>query len=257
MQARIKQVSSVTTLGAFIATHSQAVVGSKGRAIQSYIALGVGGVGLVMALIGWLTNRPEFLTVCGGGLALVGLGLGGMGLADANSTADASVGLYADGIAYADKKGSKMWRWTDIERIYSLLVQHRQTRIVRKSYRLDNANGEVMHLTDFIAGIDDVMTVVRQKVYPPLIHKLMAEYEAGKPLVFGPIAIDRANGIAVKKTKIAWDECGGMQLGAGYVFVTKHGGGPFNDASVLAGDVPNVEILLSIVNHRVNPPNGT
>jgi hypothetical protein len=238
-------------LGSVISVHQHAVVGSRGRKIQSYIAFGVGGVGLLSALIGWLSGSAELLTLCSGGMAVAGIGLGLLGLADAGGTMDATVAIHEDGIRYSDKKGSKAWRWEDVTQVFIMLRRYQNTNILRRAYRLHSTAGDSFYFTDEVRDAEGAFNAIRQRAYPPLFSRLLAQYEAGQTVSFGKVTVSRTNGLAIGKKAFRWDEITGAKVSGGYLFISKAGLGWLNDGDALVAEIANVELLIRIIEQRL------
>ncbi len=243
--------SGSDTLGAVVSVHPQVVVGSRGRKIQSYIAFGVGGVGLLMALIGWLTGSTELLALCGGGLAVAGLGLGALGLADASGTMDATVTIQENGIRYNDKKGIKAWRWEQVTQVFIILRRYQNTNILRRAYRLHNAAGDSFYFTDEVRDAEGAFNAIRQRAYPPMFSRALAQYEAGAAVSFGKVTVNRDSGLAIGKKTFRWDEITGAKVSGGHLFISKAGLGWLNDGDALVAEIANVELLIRVIEQRL------
>jgi hypothetical protein len=247
----VQSAAATNDLGNVISVHQHAVVGSRGRKIQSYIAFGVGGVGLLMALIGWLTGSTEMLALCGGGLAVAGLGLGALGLADAGGTMDATVAIHEAGIRYSDKKGSKAWRWEQVAQVFIMLRRYQNTQIVRRAYRLHNTTGDSFYFTDEVRDAEGAFNAIRQRAYPPLFSRLIEQYDAGQTVSFGKVTVSRASGLTIGKKAFRWDEITGAKVSGGYLFISKAGLGWLNDGDALVAEIANVELLIRIIEQRL------
>lgn len=251
MQKGAAAASGGDALGAEVSVHPQVVVGSRGRKIQSYIAFGVGGAGLLMVLIGWLTGSSELLSLCGGGLAVAGLGLGVLGLADAGGTMDATVTIHEDGIRYNDKKGGKAWRWEQVAQVFIMLRRYQNTNILRHAYRLHSTAGDSFYFTDEVRDAEGAFNAIRQRAYPSIFARALAQYEAGAAVSFGKVTVSRDSGLAIGKKAFRWDEITGAKVSGGHLFISKAGLGWLNDGDALVAEIANVELLIRLIEQRL------
>jgi hypothetical protein len=69
-------------------------------------------------------------------------------------------------------------------------------------------------------------------------------------VTFGPVAISKS-GIVIGRKTYPWSEVQQVSIHQGYVKVSKKGGGWFSGASAAASTIPNLRVLLSIINQVV------
>jgi hypothetical protein len=242
-------------LGAKISDHPQSVVGSRGRMIQSYVALGIGAAlalaGLVTYLA-WAESARMDTLICLGFGGLCGLGIGAMGVMDARSTRDMSLTLYERGLRYVDKVGQKEWRWEEIAAITQHQVVSSDTNRARLSYQVTSSSGDTLHLYDHVRDPAGAIATIRQRVYALLLPRMQADLDAGRPVAFGPVTIAAA-GMTVRGRETPWAEIAGVTLSGGSVMVERRGGGWLNDAEISRGEIPNAELLAQLAAQRARP----
>lgn len=241
-----------TQLGAQISDHPQAVVGSRGRMIQSYIALGLGGALLLAGLVAFLvmaeaSGQQALLCLGLPGLCVAGIGL--LGFFDARSTRDMSLRLYERGLHYADKAGQKTWAWEDIEQVIQHVTVQPQTQAVRRAYQLVHRNGDTLMFYDHVRNPEGAIGTIRQRVYPLLLPRLAATIDAGGSVAFGAVMIEPA-GLRVKGRAIPWGDIAGVRQSGGELMIDRVGGGWFNDIQLGLGEVANTELMLQLVARR-------
>ncbi|NWG20189.1 MAG: hypothetical protein HXY39_07650 [Chloroflexi bacterium] len=245
----MSRASRPIQFGALISDHPQAVVGSRGRMIQSYVALGIGVVLMIAGLIAFLVMAEaagQQALICLGFAGFCALGLGLVGFFDARNTRDMSLKLYEHGLHYADKSGQKTWGWEEIDAIFHYQTINPQTRFVRHSYKVVHRSGDSIFFYDHVRNAAAAYETIRQKIYPLLLPRLQATYAAGQPVAFGMVAVEPA-GLRVKGKSIPWNEIAGIHVSGGSLIIERPDGGWFNDLDVPVGNVANVELLLQFV----------
>lgn len=244
-------------LGTLISDHPQSVVGSRGRRIQSYVALGIGTV-LLLAGLGAFVIMAEAAgqnaLICLGFAGFCVLGIGMLGVLDARKTRDMSLSLYEHGLHYVDKYGEKIWAWNQIESISEHRAINQQTKMVRCSYQLVDHHGDTLLLYDHIRNPAAAIATIRQKTYALLLPKISAAVAAGQPVSFGVITMTSA-GLEVKGRTIAWIEIAGIQVSGTLMMIDRHGGGWFDDLELNLGEVANFELLQQLSARRFTPAN--
>jgi hypothetical protein len=167
--------------------------------------------------------------------------------------------VYRDGLAYRDRKGVQTWRWDEVESFTSQVTKHYTSGIYTGSshiYTLLKNDGGKLVFDDAIEDVEALAGKVREKVFP-LLYQINADlYNNGQQCVFGPVKISKGFGIQIKKKTYAWDQVGEVRIQKGVLSVKKKDGKWFSGASVPAASIPNLEVLLSIINQVVGVQSG-
>ena len=170
-----------------------------------------------------------------------------------------AVVIYMNGLGYSDRHGVQAWRWEEIDSLTSAVTKHYTNGIYTGTthvYTLVKKDGSRIVLSDTIMNVEELSNRIREKVYPLLYKRYADAYNAGQRVVFGPVAISKTEGIQVGKKAYPWDQVGQVSIHQGYVKVAKKGGGWFSGANAAAAMIPNVELLLSIVDQVVGVKAG-
>lgn len=239
-------------LGALLSDHPQRAVGSRGRFIQSYVALGIGAALLLIAGAAFLlmpNAQDQISVLCLGFGGIGGLGLGLAGLGDARRTLDGSLRLYERGLRYQDRQGLKTWLWADVTALWHLQQYFPSSRITRHAYQLTHRSGDTLQFGDLVRDPAAAYDTARRMVYPLIAPGLTAAFEGGAPVAFGPVTLDAA-GVHIKGRTMPWAEVLRAQVVGGSLLIERRGGGWFNDADLDIGAVPNSEILIDLVGRR-------
>jgi hypothetical protein len=167
--------------------------------------------------------------------------------------------VYRDGLAYRDRKGVQTWRWNEIESLTSQVIKHYTSGIytgTTRIYTLLRDDGDKLVFDDAFENVEALAGYVRENVFP-LLYQVNADlYNSGQQCVFGPVKISKASGIQIKKKSYAWNQVGEVRIQKGVLSVKKKDGKWFSGASIPASNIPNLEVLLSILNQVVGVQSG-
>jgi hypothetical protein len=170
-----------------------------------------------------------------------------------------AVVLYMNGLAYSDRKGVQAWRWEEFGSLTSAVTKHYTNGIytgTTHAYTLLKNDGSRIVLNDSLTNVEEVSNRIREKIFPLLYKRYADAYNAGQRVVFGPVALSKTEGLQVGKKIYPWDQVGQVSIHQGYVRISKKGGGWFSGATAAASMIPNVELLLSIVDQVVGVKAG-
>ncbi len=163
------------------------------------------------------------------------------------------VGLYERGFVYRDRNGFQVWHWEDIQSIQSQVTRHYYNGIYTGTthvYTLLNKQNQKLKLTDVLQKVEELADMIEKSIYVRLHNDAVDAYNTGSMLTFGPVNVDKA-GLHIGKKDFPWNNIKQVSLGHGFLQVAPQGGGLFKSASVQASAIPNLRVLLSIVDQVV------
>jgi hypothetical protein len=164
-----------------------------------------------------------------------------------------AVRIYEYGFAYRYRKGIQAWRWDSVISILTAITRHYYNGVYTGTthvYTLLNKQNEKIVLNDSFKKVEDIAKLIEQGIYPTLYERVSQAYNSGQTLTFGPVAINKG-GILIGKKNYPWVEVKQVSIQNGYVKVSKKDGGWFSGASASAAAIPNLKILLSIINQVI------
>lgn len=167
--------------------------------------------------------------------------------------------VYNDGMAYSDRKGVRTWRWNQIQDISAAVTRHYTNGIytgTTHTYTLFNQQGEKLVLNDSIKDIENLYNQVQNNTFEPRYARLAEAYNSGHPVMFGPVAISKTGGITIGKKAYPWEEIEQVGINKGILSIKKRSGGWFSGATATAASIPNLHVLLSIINQIVGLKTG-
>jgi hypothetical protein len=160
---------------------------------------------------------------------------------------------YERGFAYNDRKGLQVWRWEDVVSMTSAITRHYTNGIYTGTthvYTLLNRQGQRLVLSDFISKVEDLAQYIDQSIFPLLYGSVASQYNAGGTVVFGPVSISKA-GVSISKRTYPWTDVKEVSIHQGVLKVSKKDGGWFSGASAAASAIPNLRVLLTIIQQVV------
>jgi hypothetical protein len=182
-------------------------------------------------------------------LFLLGLASGWSAYANWNK----GVAIYEKGFVHRDRKGFTSWRWEEILSLTTAVTRHYTNGIYTGTthvYTLLNQRNERLVLNDAFKGVEQLAAAIEQAIFPLLYERTSTQYNVGQTLIFGPLSISKA-GIQIGKKTYPWAEVEQVSIHQGVLRVSKQSGGWFSGASAMAASIPNLRVVLSIIDQVV------
>ncbi|HBX68465.1 MAG TPA: hypothetical protein DEH25_03525 [Chloroflexi bacterium] len=158
--------------------------------------------------------------------------------------------VYQSGLAYRDRKGLKSWRWDEISSLTSAVTKHYTNGIYTGTthvYTLFKKDGEKLVLNDTLTNVEELAAAVGEQLFPLLYEEIAGAYNQGTLCTFGPVQISKTDGIQIGKKAYPWNEIEQVAIQKGTLSVKKKGGGWFSGATATASSIPNLEVMLAII----------
>lgn len=163
--------------------------------------------------------------------------------------------VYQNGMAYSDRKGVRAWRWEDFYNLTAAVTRHYTNGIytgTTHNYTLVNKLGENLTLNDTFKEVESLYDHIEKNTFDLRYARVADAYNNGQPVSFGSaVAISKTGGVKIGKKVYPWEEIEQVAINKGVLSVKKRGGGWFSGATVPASAVPNLHVLLSIINQIV------
>jgi hypothetical protein len=161
--------------------------------------------------------------------------------------------VYDRGFAYRDRKGLQAWRWEEVTSLTSAITRHYTNGIYSGTshrYTLFNHQNARLVLSDSIGKVELVAQAIDENIFPLLYGPAAGLYNTGQTLVFGPVAISKT-GITIGKKTYPWLDVNEVSIRRGVLKVSRKEGGWLSGARAAASAIPNLRVLLAIVNQVV------
>lgn len=257
--------SNVIGLGTPGAWHPAKKWHRTGNLVVGLLLLGAGMVvvlyGVYATVTAWQKHGTAmiddtFFLPGVGGMVLLLLGMAaGLG---AYLNWNKGVVVYDKGFAYRDRKGVQNWTWEEIHSLNAAVTRHYTNGIytgTTHQYTLLNRNGGKLVFSDALTKVEDLAAVIEQAIFPRLYAQAAEQYNSGQAISFGPAEI-RKSGITIGKKTYPWPEVGQVSMERGFLRVSKKDGGWFSGASAPASAIPNLRVLLSIIDQVIGVKTG-
>lgn len=142
--------------------------------------------------------------------------------------------------------------WADIQGVLVSGVRYGMLGFIwgsRSKLRLELDGGHRLQFTDTLAGLPQLTSIVKRRIYPRLLTEFTASLRDGQPIAFGPLLL-RPEGLQKGQRRLSWAEVDTAELRDGRVSIRlRRQGAPIR---VSAGKLPNVEICLQLIQHYAN-----
>jgi len=248
--------SSLSSLGGLIETFLL----RKGRRwawlVAALILLtasaGVKIYGITLAYLGWKRYGAAVVgeslfwpLVVAAGLFLSSLIFAGVAYANWIK----AIVLYQSGFAYKDRRGLHPWRWRDVAALRIMVTRHDIFGIhtgTTHAYTLENRSGNRLALNDGFSRVEELARVIEENTFSLLFEQAAQQYNFGRNLTFGPVMVNKA-GIQVGRKSYDWGDVQQVSIQQGILTVLKKGGGWFSGASAAASNIPNLRVLLNVI----------
>jgi hypothetical protein len=182
--------------------------------------------------LAWLALRQEGTDKTAGAYeAAICVAVGAALAALALWNARRRVVLYPEGLSYSSLFGEKEMRWSDVDRFYYQATKHRVNFIpVGTSYwfRLIDSQGQKIRLGSGLVKTVDLGNKLLQLTQGPLLKRIASQFDSGVDVEFGPIRVNRQNGITVRKSwgrlkSIPWNEVHSYAIQQGHFYIWQVG----------------------------------
>lgn len=226
--------------------------------VTAFSLLGAGALinGVLIHLSRWGEHLPAVLEeslpwIFSGLMAVVLALLFVRGLRGSKTRAAA---VFEQGFAYAERKKVQAWRWEDVEEVSATIIRHYlRKRLTRTThiYTLVNKEGENLQVDDSLVNVDAFYKHLQNNTLQLRYQRMADLYNLGEKVRFGPVRIGKKLGIEVGRKTYPWDKIEEVGIHEGVLTVKKKGSKTFGKSTIKAGEIPNLHVLLSIINQVV------
>jgi len=168
----------------------------------------------------------------------------------------ASAMAYENGFAHSDGGEVRTYRYDDIASFRADVTVYRSHGIpvyTSHQYPIEMKSGDRVVLKGYVSNVADLAKRIREAIFPLLLPRYVESYNRGEVLEFGPVRIGKELGVEVKAKPIAWSEIEKFGVGQGYLSINRRGKGLFRWSNVAASSIPNLDILMAIINQLLSP----
>jgi hypothetical protein len=163
------------------------------------------------------------------------------------------VATFERGFAYNDRKGLQIWRWEEVAAMKSTITRHYIHGIYTGTthrYTLYHPQKQRLELSDSISKVEELAKDIDQNIFPLLYKSAADQYNTGQTIAFGPVAISKG-GIEIGKKTYPWADVKEVSVHNGVLKVSRNEGGWFSGARTSVSMIPNLGVLLAIIQQVV------
>lgn len=156
--------------------------------------------------------------------------------------------IFTNGFINARGRQGEVIRWDQVQAIWQKITRNSSYRgnSLIYVYTVQRNDGKIFKQGSPLQQSDDMGQRMMREVTKVHLPLAKAAYSAGQRLSFGPIQVDM-QGLSNGKETVAWPQIGRLALSNGNVTVEQRGH-QYQWSPVKAADVPNLSVLISLVN---------
>ncbi len=161
--------------------------------------------------------------------------------------------VYEGGFALRDLRGVRLWRWADVDELRLAVTRHYAIGIytgTTHAYVILDHRHTRLAFTDAYARVEELGRAIEENTFPILYPRAAAAYNAGETLVFGPVSLTKTS-LQVGRKEFPWSEIDQVSVRRGILAVSRKDGGWFSGSSTSVAAVPNLRVLLSVIDQIV------
>lgn len=149
-----------------------------------------------------------------------------------------------EGFVFTSGKKHEPYRW---DAIASVMLDIRNAKMyginvgTSHKYTVQRNDGEKLVLNDKFIDVDALGNTVTQEATQHMLPKVMADFNAGQTITFGPLSVNQ-QGVSNGKNMLPWPEVHGVFVNKGFVTVLQKGK-KSSWANIQVSKVPNVFVL--------------
>lgn len=150
------------------------------------------------------------------------------------------------------KKGNEApqpFRWDQIEAVWYHVTRHYRNGIytgTTHNYRVRRKDGYQIVLNDRFTNVEKLGDTISNQVTKILLPQVIAAYNAGQTITFGPLSVNRQGLTNVLGNLLPWPEIKDIEIQRGFVAVSRAGKWlKWSNQSVK--DIPNVFVFIALV----------
>jgi hypothetical protein len=160
-----------------------------------------------------------------------------------------TIGVYEEGIAVAQRRDLKSYRWDDLAWI-KMLNLVTTVNFISSRYRrceISPFEGESFTVTNGVAAGPEFYDVVERRTFPYFWRAAAEAYNSGEWVNFGPIRVSKTMGLEICGKKFDWNNLGPVAIRNGTIYVAPVKGKWFGTKSVSAHRVHNLSVCMKLI----------
>ncbi len=137
--------------------------------------------------------------------------------------------------------------WSAVSAIYTSAIHYRIPLLStpRVTIELLSQSGRRVRLPAVLAGPEQLVSSIKARTYPRLLEEYRQAFNAGLPLDFGPLQLNRV-GLQHRRQSLAWSEIDSVTLERGRLTVRPRSGRGWR---IAVRRIPNAEVCLQLTSH--------
>ena len=172
---------------------------------------------------------------------------------DAVRSRDKRVYVCPGGLLYLHSKKTDAIRWDQVEAVWQRVVR-RSTygfRTVTHLYTLRRNDGATFKFDDHLNNVESLGNTIVRETVRLLWPRYIAAYQAGQTVAFGQISLNQ-QGVSKGKDMLPWQQVKEIKANRGFIVIWKAGDRSRRWKTIVASQIPNVNVFMALVDSIVN-----
>ncbi len=164
--------------------------------------------------------------------------------------------IYEQGIAVRDRSGTTSCNWASVA---SLRIANTRRSFggiplgTTKTITLATSNGARIVFDGDVRGADEALEKIRARLLPILYERFEPGFEAGQAFAFGPIELQKDQGVTMKQKTLPWDSLQHAEVDRGMLqLAVGETNGKVKEIRVPVAEIPNLDLLMAFI-RQVKP----
>ncbi|GCE26469.1 hypothetical protein KDA_19530 [Dictyobacter alpinus] len=156
--------------------------------------------------------------------------------------------VFSDGYIHVRGSQIDVFRWDLIQAVYVHLAHSRSG--VKVTLQVRRGDGVLLKYGSAIRGVNELCTTIQESVTRAQLPRVIDAFNSGAQIPFGRLNISQ-QGINDGRQVIPWEQINGIEVQQDRVAIRQNGRIQ-KLKSIKAAELPNFNLLMSLVNYVVN-----
>jgi hypothetical protein len=168
-----------------------------------------------------------------------------------------ALGLYEHGFAYHNQSELMSVRWSEVASFYMSITRNYTNGVYTGTthiYTVHLMDGRKLVFGDVFENVEALGNGLQEMLFPVQYRRASEQFNAGQTVTFDKISLHKTEGLTIDNKKYPWHEIENISLNQGMLQVAKKGGGWFSGASKMVASIPNLQVLLTLVDEALGEP---
>jgi hypothetical protein len=154
---------------------------------------------------------------------------------------------FTEGFIQGKGKNLEPARWEHVDAFWEDITQNR--RSISYKYTVHRTDGKTFVFPNALQKVVQLGTIIKKEIVKIQLPRVIESYNAGQSIAFGQVNVTM-QGLNNGKEIVPWDQVGSIVVRGNILNIEKDGR-MLKWSSIKASTVPNLNVLVGLVNHVV------